>query len=1605
VVSPAAQPCDIMDSETTPNKRNCVLIGDDSLLLECAERLFAANFTIQAVFTCATRVQDWAKARGVSVRTATGVTAEDVADLDCDYVLSITWLRGLPQCLRDLPRLAAINIQDSPLPRYSGPHGPAWALMAQEQDFGICWHLAEQHVGDGAILQRVAVNIEPNDSTLSLNMKCFEAALSGFEALLVDLIAGNIKTVPHEEGQRQRFAKDQRPQHWGCLDWQQSAGQLEAIVRALDYGAYSNPFCAAKLWLGDSAVGVVEAFAEPESAQEQAAPGTVLMAAADCGLLIATAEGNLRITKVKTLHGEEISVTQLMESGALRVGQTLPALDFEQMNAMKALLPDLAESEAAWVQRLGAMDSLRLAYDQDPSLAADPSPQRCTVPVPSAFLERFAPEQRNAAIRTACLVHLSRLSRQQSFRVFYADAPLGARVLGHEVLLSTTVPLSVEFDDSLSFEQTIAAVDQQIDSCLQLPPFLHDLQGRSFDSETQDPIQLAEIGIVLGADALQSRDSLLVYRFDDSDSMWLEFAANRISAEDAAVMAAQLSTLLAAVSADSSTAIGHLEFLPAEVREQIMVEWNETTRPLPPGQLVHEMIRTKAAAMGSAIAVVAEGKQLTYTELEEQATHLAGYLVSLGAAPGGMVGICMQRTSDMMVALLAILKTGAAYLPLDPDFPPSRLRYMVEDSGVQLILSDCWSSGLVNDSAAKVILADQEVPSYEAVAFQPACPADLAYVIYTSGSTGDPKGVMLEHEQVTNFFLGMDERLGTDPGVWLAVTSLSFDISVLELLWTLTCGYKIVIFEGFDRGLRAAHTPAPHDAGQLEFSLMLWGASGGGPGSANPYNLMLDASRFADTHGFRAIWLPERHFHEFGGPYPNPAVAGAAIAAVTDHVCIRTGSVVLPFHNPVLMAEDWAMVDNLSGGRVGLGIASGWHPNDFVLEPNSYENRKQIMRSRIGTLRSLWRGEAHELPNPIDETPSIITLPRPVQPELPIWLTAAGNPETFRLAGEMGVNVLTHLLGQTTEEIVAKIGIYRQAWKDAGHPGSGHVTMMLHTMIGEDREQIHELARGPMCSYLATAADLLKDHMSAWAAVRTPMNRGELDTDFHLDDLSAEDVQDLLDFAYERYFESDALFGTPESCAAMIEKLRELEVDEVACLVDFGAEPELILQQLPFLEQLKRNTEGQSPVMERRESIEALIADHQVTHLQCTPSMATMLLAEPAIEKALGTLEVMMVGGEALTEDLAGKLRKVVPGRVMNMYGLTETAIWSSTADIEHNTKVVSLGEPLANNRFYVLDRNLQLVPPGLSGELFLAGLCVARGYLGRQDLTDKAFLPNTIEESTTSLLYRSGDQVRQLPDGTVRFLGRGDQQVKVNGYRIELGEIEAALLAHEQISQAIVLVVSSKFGVRVLVAHYVLEVGSTLDVEEMRSFLRTRLPEYMVPREFHVHASFPKTNNGKTDRKSLASGAFQKAVKEVIPVVTAEAQAPAVAMPRLSCAELEIELEKIWLDILGLQTLSRTANFFDLGGHSLLTIGLKRILLSQLGIDVALVALFRHSTIRSLAAFLEGEQQGTRAAGKTPALAKASAAGEAGSTAVKAEPQSAAAKRAALRKSRRNRS
>jgi non-ribosomal peptide synthetase component F len=360
-------------------------------------------------------------------------------------------------------------------------------------------------------------------------------------------------------------------------------------------------------------------------------------------------------------------------------------------------------------------------------------------------------------------------------------------------------------------------------------------------------------------------------------------------------MVGHFQTLLAGIVASPKQHLAELPLLTATEQHQLLVEWNNTQVNYPRDICIHHLFAEQVEKTPDAIALIFENERLTYQELNYRANCLAHHLQKLGVKSDVLVGIYMERSLEIVVAILGILKAGGAYLPLDPAFPQERLDCMLADAKVPVLLTQQQLLEKLPNFNASVVCLDTDWQIIQGAGEQNlqtvSLPNNLAYTIYTSGSTGKPKGVMVTHRNVVNFFTGMDKSIGDDnPGTWLAVTSISFDISVLELLWTLTRGFQVVIN---GESIRATNNTEENQAiteREMAFSLFYF-ANDEAQAGTDKYKLLLEGAKFADKHGFSAIWTPERHFHAFGGLYPNPSVVSAAIATITERIQIRAGSI------------------------------------------------------------------------------------------------------------------------------------------------------------------------------------------------------------------------------------------------------------------------------------------------------------------------------------------------------------------------------------------------------------------------------------------------------------------------------------------------------------------------------------------------------------------------------------------------------------------------------------------------------------------------------------------------------------------------------------------
>jgi len=299
----------------------------------------------------------------------------------------------------------------------------------------------------------------------------------------------------------------------------------------------------------------------------------------------------------------------------------------------------------------------------------------------------------------------------------------------------------------------------------------------------------------------------------------------------------------------------------------------------------------------------------------------------------------------------------------------------------------------------------------------------------------------------------------------------------------------------------------------------------------------------------------------------------------------------------------------------------------------------------------------------------------------------------------------------------------------------------------------------------------------------------------------------------------------------------------------------------------------------------------------------------------------------------------VARGRELwNLYGPTETTIWSAAHRVRSGENPILIGRPIDNTRMYILNSDGQPVPAGVVGELYIGGNGVARAYWRRPELTETRFLPDPFDPGPGRRMYRTGDLAKYRRDGQIQLIGRADQQMKLRGYRIEPGEIEALIESHPDVRRAVVALHGEGAG-RQLVA-YLKPSQSETGIADLRPWLRERLPEYMVPSEFVSLTEIPLTPNGKVDRKRLMR-----------PTTAARKSSPSLVEPHNSVEE---RLTRIWSEVLGRDRISVRDNFFDLGGHSLLLIRIHAKVRQELDANVAVVDLFRYPTIESLASWID---------------------------------------------------
>ncbi|MFJ2773111.1 amino acid adenylation domain-containing protein [Streptomyces sp. NPDC087300] len=877
---------------TTPF--SAVLIGEEPLLAECGEHLLTRGHRVAAVVAEAPALRRWAAGHGIAVVDPGRGLAERLRPLRFAYLFSITNLRMLPDEVLALPERMPVNFHDALLPRHAGLHATSWAVLEGATEHGVTWHVMEREADTGDVLKQRTVPVGPDDTAYTLNHTCYEAAAASFGELVDELAAGTETRTPQDLTRRTYHGAHEGPPRDGLFSWRRPAGELAALVRATEFGPHRNAFGLALLALDERlfAVRGVEVTASPSTRP----PGTVL-AVDDTAVVVATADLDVRLTELVDVDGG----ARPGGAGAVRPGDRFTESDDAACERWTSAARAARRHEAHWLRRLTAQEPLEVPWQAgesgDPEDASGEGVDAAPVSRAAARAEapdhvRALDEQEGTAwLLAALLLFLGRMAGEHAGGFDVGLRPPAAG--GGPGPLMRDVPFRApEVVVGRTLTDLKEAVARQLAEVARRgaplrgvrlrDPRLHE---RSALSGTTPPIVVDltdgyETGRGTGADTGRDtgtgpgteapaltvrlglpgeRDRAIVFEPGDPR---MGTAARRL--------AARCGQFLRTAAQLSDEDAGLLPLLTDAESHQVLEAWNDTAADYPRDRRVHQLVAEWSRRQPEAPAVRFGESVVTYGELDQRSARLADRLVRLGAGPGTAVGVFLHRSADLLTGLLAVLRTGAAYVPLDPVYPPERLRHMLDDSGALLVLTEsALSAALPGDCPSQVVELD--VPDAGPQDVEPArgtaegrrdraSAEDPAYIIYTSGSTGLPKGVRVGHRALTNFLCSMAKEPGfarTD--TLLAVTTACFDIAGLELYLPLVTGGQVLIApastaaDGFElRELVEACRPTVMQATPVTWRMLIEAGWRGGDevtvlcgGEALPDDLAADLVRRA----------------------------------------------------------------------------------------------------------------------------------------------------------------------------------------------------------------------------------------------------------------------------------------------------------------------------------------------------------------------------------------------------------------------------------------------------------------------------------------------------------------------------------------------------------------------------------------------------------------------------------------------------------------------------------------------------------------------------------------------------------------------------------------
>ena len=646
---------------------SCFVVGNGILALSCLEILLLKGCQVLGVYSTDNSLQGWSEEHEITHAASRSIFHKTLLGVEYDYLFSINnteWI--IPKNVIARAKKATINYHDAPLPKYAGLYATSWALINGETEHAVTWHEVVSKIDAGPIFKQRIVPILPDDTVFTLNISCFDAAVTSFEELTQELVMNLVESDPQDLSGRTYFGPKYRPAAASLLSYDACSKDICNLVKALDFGPVRNELGLPKIWLPG---GVVVVGSARLITSDYGVPGQVLKLEPE-GMCIATIDGAVQFSGLTTLNGKDISEAELREDYGVRVGDVLPAIDIEIRDAISQRNAAICRHEQAWAERL-----IQLAPFRHPYLPVEKSSQLGDISLLKHYpIVLLTKQVESKSLLTMFAAYCARLATETEFDLgLQTDSQ---RSIAPEIF-AQRVPFRVQTQASESFSDFKKRLEAALDQVSRLGSFRHTLLRRypqlhdTWDGRNHHlPSNFLPVAIVLASspDELDWHHlgaSMAFVAYEDGSLPELVHTGS-INDTDSQAIVQQLQGLITACIEHPEQALHQLPLLCDAEQQQILVDWNQTAQPFPTDRCIHELFEDQAARTPDAIAVAFQARQLTYRELNEQANQLAHYLRLQGVRPDVLVGLQMERSLKMMVGHWQFTKPEVHIFPLTP---------------------------------------------------------------------------------------------------------------------------------------------------------------------------------------------------------------------------------------------------------------------------------------------------------------------------------------------------------------------------------------------------------------------------------------------------------------------------------------------------------------------------------------------------------------------------------------------------------------------------------------------------------------------------------------------------------------------------------------------------------------------------------------------------------------------------------------------------------------------------------------------------------------------------------------------------------------------------